>query len=181
MNINPMRSWLLVICIIIGRLTTSTQGADLKWYKSSACHKTEKGYEGHQWALKLLDVPSRDQASYEVTLYEQKEDGTLVEIDNTLKKFENPPKEDSIWIPINVSQFQAKSPSGSVETKGKVVAKVVYPDGVKFKSETLDLAEVEANDTKAAYILGGILGGIFGGIVLLLLVLYCCCHKQCCS
>ena len=159
-----MYSWTLLISIIIGSLTTRTEGAAL-------CLSAVFRNSEDLWVFRLHKVPRRQQDSYDVTVYEQLEGGNLEEIYSETCKY--PPREENIPFEIEDCKFQGNSKV--------VVAKVVYPDGVTLESNTVDLRSLEYQSA-VSNVVGWVLGGIFIPVAIfcLCLVLFAdCCPDVC--
>ena len=109
-NIKSMDSWLLVICMVVGRLTAPTEGALLKWVKLN------------DGSLQLQNIPTRGQAEYTVKLYQHFEER---EKSLFMESFTSSDDE-------NDATFGIKQDDARLEWEGdsKIVrATVSYPDG----------------------------------------------------
>lgn len=146
---------LLVVCIVIGQLSLTTEGADLHWENSVSI------VNGH-WQFQLLDVPCRNQRKYQSKLYQELPGGELFEIDTTT--YRNVPWKQNILFTIPDSYF-AHGP--------KIVkAKVIYPNGDVLESDTFNLDLLFQT-------VGWIVGCVVGGVCLIVVVVGCIlCHKR---
>ena len=146
MNMKFNHSWLLVACIVIGQMILATEGADLQWANSI-------GYEDGFWHFKLLDVPSKDQPHWHVTLCQQLPNGHWRDLF----------KRRSDKVPGYSSPLASKLdvPYAIDFNNGpKIVkAKVVYPSGSgipDLESEILDLGSYSMKIVVVVCVVGGV-------------------------
>ena len=126
MNIKHNHSWLLVICMILGRLTAPTEGSELEW-------DTSVEVRGGYWIFHLLNISSRGHESCWITLYQQLEGEKSVQMDaQTVKTKQELPE----WMRDMRYHFRTTTFQGDSKI---VKATVMYPDNVMLKTKNFDV------------------------------------------
>lgn len=150
-------SWLLILCIVIGQLSSPTQGADMKWDKSVK-------FSNDAWHFKLLNVPSRGKRSLIIKLYQEVNGTNFVHLPLNPEEYKNPPKKRDHQYVIPHDYFK---PGPKI-----VQAKVFYPDSHISDSNTVNLEKLLEDN-------GAIVGGTVGGVCfVILVVLGAMCQKR---